>query len=158
MSNQKILIVDDDPDIRPGMHVRLKANHYDTSFAGDAVSCMTEARKHSLQQPVDDAEPLAIIRKVLGEPAWPGEPAVSDLRSGDFRPESGQELLAHLLRSPPPNQLRRSMQTVKSSASENCTGTTTTQNGSLTRTMRDSIERRRLLPQSSRGLTADDTG
>ena len=46
MSNKKILIVDDDPDVRQGMHVRLKANHYDTFFAGDALSSIAEARKH----------------------------------------------------------------------------------------------------------------
>jgi CheY-like chemotaxis protein len=31
MGNKKILIVDDDPDVRYGMLVRLKANRYDTS-------------------------------------------------------------------------------------------------------------------------------
>ena len=46
MSNKKILIVDDDPEVRQGMHVRLKANNYDTFFAADAISCMAEARKH----------------------------------------------------------------------------------------------------------------
>src|ERR1700736_4854378 len=46
MANKKILIVDDDPDVRHGMHVRLKANHYDTFFAGDGLSAMAEARKH----------------------------------------------------------------------------------------------------------------
>jgi DNA-binding response OmpR family regulator len=46
MPNKKILIVDDDPDVRKSMHVRLKANHYDTFFAADAVSSMVEARKH----------------------------------------------------------------------------------------------------------------
>lgn len=45
MGNKKILIVDDDPDVRHGMQVRLKANHYDTFFAADAVSGMSEARK-----------------------------------------------------------------------------------------------------------------
>src|ERR1700675_5102213 len=45
MGNKKILIVDDDPDVRHGMQVRLKANNYDTFFAGDAVSSMSEARK-----------------------------------------------------------------------------------------------------------------
>jgi CheY-like chemotaxis protein len=43
---KKILIVEDDPDVRRGMHVRLKANHYDTFFAGDAISSIAEARKH----------------------------------------------------------------------------------------------------------------
>src|SRR6202162_3715833 len=45
MVNKKILIVDDDPDVRHGLQVRLKANHYDTFFAADAVSSMSEARK-----------------------------------------------------------------------------------------------------------------
>jgi DNA-binding response OmpR family regulator len=127
MGNKKILIVDDDPDIRHGMHVRLKANNYDTFFAADAFSSVVEARKHMpdliildlglpagdgfvvmerlakipflavipvivvsardglgnqkraieagakafLQKPVDDAELLVIIRRVLGESPQP---------------------------------------------------------------------------------------
>lgn len=62
MGNKKILIVDDDPDVRLGMHVRLKANHYDTFFAIDALSGMAEARKH---------EPDLIILD-LGLPAGDG--------------------------------------------------------------------------------------
>src|SRR3984893_13510414 len=62
MGNKKILIVDDDPDVRHGMHVRLKANHYDTFFAADALSSMAEARKH---------EPDLIILD-LGLPAGDG--------------------------------------------------------------------------------------
>ena len=45
MANKKILVVDDDPDVRHGLQVRLKANHYDTFFAADAISSMSEARK-----------------------------------------------------------------------------------------------------------------
>ncbi|HTZ57377.1 MAG TPA: response regulator [Acidobacteriaceae bacterium] len=45
MGNKKILIVDDDPDVLKSMHIRLKANHYDTFFAADAISCIAEARK-----------------------------------------------------------------------------------------------------------------
>ncbi|MGC2404395.1 MAG: response regulator [Acidobacteriaceae bacterium] len=45
MDNKKILIVDDDPDVLKSMHVRLKANNYDTFFAADAISCIAEARK-----------------------------------------------------------------------------------------------------------------
>jgi DNA-binding response OmpR family regulator len=62
MANKKILIVDDDPDIRLGMHVRLKANLYDTFFASDALSSVVEARKH---------EPDLIILD-LGLPAGDG--------------------------------------------------------------------------------------
>jgi CheY-like chemotaxis protein len=46
MGNKKILIVDDDPDVRLGVHLRLKANHYDTCFADDAFGAIAEARKH----------------------------------------------------------------------------------------------------------------
>ena len=62
MGNKKILIVDDDPDVRQGMYVRLKANHYDTFFAADALTSLTEARKH---------EPDLIILD-LGLPAGDG--------------------------------------------------------------------------------------
>ena len=46
MSNKKILIVEDDPDVRRGLHVRLQANNYDTCVAVDAISSVAEARKH----------------------------------------------------------------------------------------------------------------
>jgi CheY-like chemotaxis protein len=46
MHKRKILIVDDNADIRLGMHLRLKANQYDTFFAADAFSGVAEARKH----------------------------------------------------------------------------------------------------------------
>ena len=46
MSNKKILIVEDDADVRLGYHVLLKANHYDTFFAADSLSAISEARKH----------------------------------------------------------------------------------------------------------------
>jgi two-component system KDP operon response regulator KdpE len=48
MANKKILIVDDDQDVRQAMHIRLKANSYDTFFATDATNSISEARK---QQP-----------------------------------------------------------------------------------------------------------
>jgi DNA-binding response OmpR family regulator len=123
MSQKKILIVDDDPDVRLGLHVRLRANHYHVIFACDGMASIAEARKHMpdliildlglpagdgfsvmerlkandslslipvivvsardlntnmeralkagakafLQKPVDNAQLLAVIRKVLGE-------------------------------------------------------------------------------------------
>jgi DNA-binding response OmpR family regulator len=45
MANKKILIIEDDPDVRLGYHVRFKANHYDTFFAADAIAGLMEARK-----------------------------------------------------------------------------------------------------------------
>jgi DNA-binding response OmpR family regulator len=46
MSQKKILIVDDDPDIRLGLRVRLNANHYDVVCASDGVAGVSEALKH----------------------------------------------------------------------------------------------------------------
>jgi DNA-binding response OmpR family regulator len=45
MASRKILIVEDDPDVLRGMHVRLKANNYDTFLAGDAFAGVAEAKK-----------------------------------------------------------------------------------------------------------------
>jgi DNA-binding response OmpR family regulator len=74
MGNKKILIVDDDPDVLQGMHVRLKANHYDTFFAGDALSSITEAKKH---------EPDLIILD-LGLPAGDGFVVMERLKSNPY--------------------------------------------------------------------------
>jgi len=46
MDSKKILIVDDNADIRLGLHLRLKANQYETFFAADAFAAVAEARKH----------------------------------------------------------------------------------------------------------------
>lgn len=46
MSNKKILIVEDDADVRLGYKVLLTAHHYDTLFASDSVFAVSEARKH----------------------------------------------------------------------------------------------------------------
>jgi DNA-binding response OmpR family regulator len=71
MGNRKILIVDDDPDIREGMHVRLKYSGYDTCFATDAVSCVVVARKE---------KPDLIILD-LGLPAGDGFLAIEQLKA-----------------------------------------------------------------------------
>jgi DNA-binding response OmpR family regulator len=62
MANKKILLVEDDQDLLHSMHVRLKAQHYDTAFAADAIACMAEARRF---------EPDLIILD-LGLPAGDG--------------------------------------------------------------------------------------
>jgi DNA-binding response OmpR family regulator len=71
VSYKKILIVDDDPDVRQGMQVRLKANHYDTFFAGSALSALTEARNN---------KPDLIILD-LGLPAGDGFVVIERLKS-----------------------------------------------------------------------------
>jgi DNA-binding response OmpR family regulator len=45
MDNRKILVVEDDADVRLGYQVLLKANHYDPFFAVDGLSAVSEARK-----------------------------------------------------------------------------------------------------------------
>jgi DNA-binding response OmpR family regulator len=46
MSQKTILIVDDDPELRLSLQIRLKANHYGVVFAEDGVTAISEARKH----------------------------------------------------------------------------------------------------------------
>lgn len=41
----KILIVDDDPDLRQALKLRLRANHYDTVNAVDGYSAIAQAYK-----------------------------------------------------------------------------------------------------------------
>jgi DNA-binding response OmpR family regulator len=70
MGIKTILIVDDDPDVCKGMEVRLKADHYDIFFATDAVSTLSQARKH---------EPDLIILD-LGLPAGDGFAVIEKLK------------------------------------------------------------------------------
>ena len=73
MSQKTILIVDDDPDVRLGLHVRLKANHYDVIFAADGIASIAEARKHM---------PDLIILD-LGLPAGDGFSVMERLKAND---------------------------------------------------------------------------
>ena len=73
MSQKTILIVDDDPDVRLGLHVRLKANHYNVIFAADGMASIAEARKH---------KPDLIILD-LGLPAGDGFSVMERLKAND---------------------------------------------------------------------------
>ncbi len=44
MATYKILIVDDDEDIRTGLNMRLRSCGFDTGFAQDAVSAVSQAK------------------------------------------------------------------------------------------------------------------
>jgi DNA-binding response OmpR family regulator len=43
----KILIIDDDNDMRRALHIRLRAHGYETVFAGDGLAAMKAAIKES---------------------------------------------------------------------------------------------------------------
>jgi DNA-binding response OmpR family regulator len=70
---KKILVVDDDPDVRLGLQLRLTANHYEVLLAGDGVASIAEARKH---------QPDLIILD-LGLPAGDGFSVLERLKAND---------------------------------------------------------------------------
>ena len=74
MSNKKVLIVEDDADVRLGYQILLKVHHYDTFFAGDGVSAIAEARKRESDLIVLD----------LGLPAGDGFIVLERLRAITF--------------------------------------------------------------------------
>ncbi len=47
MSQEDILVVDDDPEIRQALRLRLSANGYDVHCAEDGAGAIYEARKHA---------------------------------------------------------------------------------------------------------------
>ncbi len=46
MPDRKVLLIEDDPDVRLGLAVRLKANHFDVFCAQDANSGWCAAQQH----------------------------------------------------------------------------------------------------------------
>jgi DNA-binding response OmpR family regulator len=74
MSRKKILVIDDDADVRLGYHVLLKANHYETFFGSDGFSAISEARKR---------QPDLIILD-LGLPAGDGFVVLDRLRTNTY--------------------------------------------------------------------------
>jgi DNA-binding response OmpR family regulator len=71
MGRKRILVIDDDPEVRLSMQVRLKANGYDVVFAEDGVASIAETRKHNPDLIVLD----------LGLPAGDGFTVMERLRS-----------------------------------------------------------------------------
>jgi DNA-binding response OmpR family regulator len=73
MTTEKILIVDDDPDLRQALRLRLRANRYETVTAGDGYSAIAQAYKE---------HPNLIILD-LGLPAGDGFVVLDRLQKDD---------------------------------------------------------------------------
>jgi DNA-binding response OmpR family regulator len=73
MANSKIMIVDDDPDLRQALRLRLRANRYDTVNAADGYSAIAMAYKE---------QPDLIILD-LGLPAGDGFVVLERLQKDD---------------------------------------------------------------------------
>jgi DNA-binding response OmpR family regulator len=73
MERPKILIVDDDPDLRRAMKIRLRASHYDTVQASDGYSAIAMAQK----------ERPSLIILDLGLPAGDGFAVLKRLQEAD---------------------------------------------------------------------------
>ncbi len=70
-AKKKILVADDDPGMRLALLIRLRANNYEVSCAGDGLSVIAEARK---------SNPDLIILD-LGMPSGDGFTVLDSLRS-----------------------------------------------------------------------------
>ena len=73
MNRTKIMIVDDDPELRTALKVRLRANHYDTVSACDGYSAIALAQK----------EHPNLILLDLGLPAGDGYEVLKRLQDSD---------------------------------------------------------------------------
>jgi DNA-binding response OmpR family regulator len=73
MQKSKILIVDDDPNLRRALKIRLRANHYDTVQASDGYSAIAVAQKE---------QPNLIVLD-LGLPAGDGFAVLDRLQKSD---------------------------------------------------------------------------
>jgi two-component system KDP operon response regulator KdpE len=94
MEKPKILIVDDDPDLRRALKIRLRANHYDTVHASDGYSAIAMAQKE---------QPNLIILD-LGLPAGDGFVVLERLQENDVL--SGIPVIVLTARDPQSNEHR----------------------------------------------------
>ena len=73
MPNQKILVVDDDPDLVRALRLRLRANNYEVTTACDGYTAIAQAQK----------ERPALIILDLGLPAGDGFVVLDRLQNAD---------------------------------------------------------------------------
>jgi DNA-binding response OmpR family regulator len=81
MSGKKILIIDDDQDLRLGLTARLKANGYVVTYAADAVSAITVARKEApdlviLDLGLPGGDGFVVLERMKALPDLVGTPVI----------------------------------------------------------------------------------
>ena len=72
-AKKRILVADDDPGMRLALAIRLRANNYEVSCAGDGMSVVDEARRHTPD----------LILLDLGMPGGDGFTVLNMLQSED---------------------------------------------------------------------------
>jgi DNA-binding response OmpR family regulator len=99
MTKKKILIVDDDKDIQGALNIRLRANNYETFFAGDGVAAISEARKANpdlilLDIGLPAGSGFHVLDRIKQTPSLTHIPVivVSARDAGTFKPEEMQML------------------------------------------------------------------
>jgi two-component system KDP operon response regulator KdpE len=94
MPSQRILIVDDDPDLVRAMRLRLRANHYEVTTASDGYGAIASAQK----------ERPALIILDLGLPVGDGFVVLERLQNSDTL--SGVPVIVLSARDPQSNEER----------------------------------------------------
>jgi two-component system KDP operon response regulator KdpE len=94
MANQKILVVDDDPDLVRALRLRLRANNYEVATASDGYTAIAQAQK----------ERPALIILDLGLPVGDGFVVLDRLQSSDTL--SGVPIIVLSARDPQANEER----------------------------------------------------
>ncbi len=78
---KKILVVDDDQDIRVILRTILWANNYDTLFAGDAISAISVAREETpdlilLDLSLPNGDGFTVMKKLRSFPTLESVPVI----------------------------------------------------------------------------------
>jgi DNA-binding response OmpR family regulator len=94
MMKRKILLVDDDPDLLRALRLRLRANNYEITTAGDGYSAIATAQK----------ERPDLILLDLGLPAGDGFVVLDRLQKSDVL--SGVPVIVLSARDPQDNEAR----------------------------------------------------
>src|ERR1700690_222809 len=81
MNRAKIMVVDDDPDLRQALSLRLRPKHFDTFSVGDGYSAIAMALKEKLHLIILDlglpaGDGFAVLKNLQQYPALAGIPVI----------------------------------------------------------------------------------